>query len=111
MKRLSRRENIVRFRPNGTAIPAVDAAAQAYGLTLAEKRVLSAVMDSGGVRSVAIALGISEATVKTHLQSIFGKTGARRQIDLVKLVITGVPAERAGSAHDQRQAHLYARTS
>ena len=104
MKRLSKRTNVVRFRTGVLGTPAVDTAAQLYRLTSAEKRVLSAVMNSGGVRAVACALGISEATVKTHLQNIFGKTGARRQIDLVRLVMTG---ERAGPfAHEQ----LYARS-
>jgi DNA-binding CsgD family transcriptional regulator len=31
-------------------------------------------------------LGISEITVKTHLQHIYEKTGSSRQVDLVKLV-------------------------
>jgi DNA-binding CsgD family transcriptional regulator len=31
-------------------------------------------------------LGISETTVKTHLQRVFDKTGTNRQADLVKLV-------------------------
>lgn len=31
-------------------------------------------------------LGISQATVKTHLERIFGKTGTARQADLVKLI-------------------------
>ena len=102
MKRLSKRTDIVRFRPNIAATPAVERIAQRFKLTAAERNVLSAVMDAGGVRGVASALGISEATVKTHLQNIFGKTGARRQIDLVKLVIDGGMGERAEpSAHDR----------
>jgi DNA-binding NarL/FixJ family response regulator len=97
-----------RLPPDDTAAPAVDAVAQLYKLTMAERRVLSAVVETGGVRSVATALGISEATVKTHLQNIFGKTGARRQIDLVKLVIAGTVGDHGGApAHDQ----LYARTN
>ena len=35
---------------------------------------------------VAHMLGISQATVKTHLKRIFDKTGTARQSDLVKLV-------------------------
>ena len=31
-------------------------------------------------------LGVSQATVKTHLQRVFGKTGAARQSELVKLI-------------------------
>ena len=31
-------------------------------------------------------LGVSEATVRTHLRRLFGRTGTSRQADLVKLV-------------------------
>jgi DNA-binding CsgD family transcriptional regulator len=34
----------------------------------------------------ADALGISQATVKTHLHRLFRKTGTARQADLVRLV-------------------------
>jgi DNA-binding CsgD family transcriptional regulator len=64
----------------------VDALAKRYRLTAAEMRVLFAIVEIGGVREVARMLGISEATVKTHLQRVFDKTGVARQADLVKLV-------------------------
>jgi DNA-binding CsgD family transcriptional regulator len=57
-----------------------------YKLTRAELRVLMAIVEIGGVPDVAPVLGISETTVKTHLQRIFDKTGTNRQPDLVKLV-------------------------
>ena len=60
--------------------------AKTYGLTPSELRVLLAVFDSGGVLNIAEALGISEATAKTHLRRLFEKTGTKRQADLVKLV-------------------------
>jgi DNA-binding CsgD family transcriptional regulator len=44
------------------------------------------VVQVGGVPETAEALGIGEATVKTHLHRLFSKTGATRQADLVKLV-------------------------
>jgi DNA-binding NarL/FixJ family response regulator len=49
-------------------------------------RVLLAIVDVGGVPESAVALGIAESTVKTHLGRLFVKTGARRQADLVKIV-------------------------
>ena len=60
--------------------------AKTFNLTPSELRVLLAVVQVGGVPEIAGALGIGEATVKTHLHRLFGKTGASRQADLVKLV-------------------------
>jgi DNA-binding CsgD family transcriptional regulator len=60
--------------------------AKLYQLTPAELRVLYAVMEAGGVSAISAMLGISQATVKTHLQHLFEKTGTRRQTKLVKLV-------------------------
>ena len=64
----------------------VEALVDLYRLTPAELRVMMAIVEIGGVPDVAPALGISEATVKTHLQRVFEKTGTNRQADLVKLV-------------------------
>jgi DNA-binding CsgD family transcriptional regulator len=69
-----------------TASYPTEAAARQFRLTPSEARVLDAVLKVSGVSEIAEALGISEATVKTHLQNIFGKTGVRRQADLIKLV-------------------------
>jgi DNA-binding CsgD family transcriptional regulator len=59
-----------------------------YKLTPSELRVLAAVSEVGGVPAVAEVVDISQATVKTHLQGLFAKTGTSRQADLVKLVAT-----------------------
>jgi len=64
----------------------LETVAKLYRLTPAELRVLYAVMEAGGVSAISSMLGISEATVKTHIQHLFEKTGTRRQTDLVKLV-------------------------
>src|SRR5262245_21558516 len=63
-----------------------EAIAQEFSLTPAELRVLFSIVDIGGVAEVAEVLGVSEATVKTHLHHVFAKTGTGRQADLVKLV-------------------------
>ena len=60
--------------------------ARAFGLTPSELRVLFAVVEAGGVPETAEALGIGQATVKTHLHRVFCKTSTRRQAELVKLV-------------------------
>jgi DNA-binding CsgD family transcriptional regulator len=64
----------------------IETIAAHYKLTPAELRVLMAIVEIGGVPEVAPVLGISETTVKTHLQRVFEKTGTSRQADLVKLV-------------------------
>jgi DNA-binding CsgD family transcriptional regulator len=63
-----------------------EAVAQEFNLTPAELRVLFAIITVGGVPEVAEVLGVAEVTVKTHLHHVFEKTGAGRQVDLVKLV-------------------------
>jgi DNA-binding CsgD family transcriptional regulator len=65
---------------------ALESLAKAFNLTVAEMRVLMLIINVGGVPEVAPILGISEATIRTHLQHVFAKTGATRQADLVKLV-------------------------
>ncbi len=60
--------------------------ARVHRLTPSELRVLLAVVQVGSVSETAEVLGLSEATVKTHLHRVFGKTGTSRQADLVKLV-------------------------
>ena len=63
-----------------------EAIAKAYKLTPTELRVLLAIIEVGGGPEVAEALGVSPETVKGHLGRLYVKTGARRQVDLVKLV-------------------------
>jgi DNA-binding CsgD family transcriptional regulator len=60
--------------------------AKAFGLTASELRVLLGIVEVGGVSETAVALGVAEATVKTHLHHLFAKTGTSRQAELVKLV-------------------------
>jgi DNA-binding CsgD family transcriptional regulator len=60
--------------------------ARVFRLTPSELRVLLAIIEKGGVPETAEALGIGQATVKTHLHRVFCKTGTRRQTELVKLV-------------------------
>jgi DNA-binding CsgD family transcriptional regulator len=60
--------------------------AKTFGLTASELRVLLGIVEVGGVSETAVALGVAEATVKTHLHHLFAKTGTSRQAELVKLV-------------------------
>jgi DNA-binding CsgD family transcriptional regulator len=60
--------------------------ARAFDLTPSELRVALATVRHDGVSDVAETLGLSEATVRTHLHRIFAKTETRRQADIVKLI-------------------------
>ncbi|WP_431514322.1 helix-turn-helix transcriptional regulator [Variovorax sp. DAIF25] len=57
-----------------------------FKLTSAETRLLGALADGETPGSVAERQAISVHTVRTHLSNIFGKTGLRRQADLIRLV-------------------------
>jgi DNA-binding CsgD family transcriptional regulator len=74
-------------RPAGFEPKSVPAAiAKAFDLTPSELRVVLSTVHHDGVADIAEALGIGEATVRTHLHRVFGKTETKRQADLVKLV-------------------------
>lgn len=64
----------------------IEVVAKAQGLTASETRVLQAAVTLGSVAEMAASLGIGEATVKTHLASLFAKTGTRRRTELVTVV-------------------------
>lgn len=67
-------------------LTAPDLLVKLYGLTKCEVRVLIAIAQLGGVAATASAIGVGEATVRTHLHRIFEKTGARNQAGLVRLL-------------------------
>ena len=60
--------------------------ARLYGLTGGEIRVAEALLRVSGNEAIADALGISRVTVRTHLNRIYRKTGAKSHSDLVKLI-------------------------
>jgi DNA-binding CsgD family transcriptional regulator len=62
-----------------------DALTLLYDLTPAESRVLELVCEGATQDRIGTILGIAKSTVKTHLLHVFEKTGASRQVDLVKL--------------------------
>jgi DNA-binding CsgD family transcriptional regulator len=60
---------------------------QRYGLTPAEASLAWEIVRSGGRKSAAEHRGISVATARSQLTSIFDKTGVRRQAELVRLLL------------------------
>lgn len=65
-----------------------------FSATPAEGRLLAALVRGERLSSYARRNSISPNTAKSHLHSLFDKTGARRQIDLIRLVLQN-PALRA----------------
>lgn len=63
------------------------ALARMFGLTCAESRVLAHLAEDRTPAEIGSSLGVSISTVRTHLQSLFQKTGARRQPELVRLAL------------------------
>lgn len=71
-----------------------EAFARLHGLTGGELRVLLALSQGLGGTESAEMLGISEPTVRTHLQRIYSKTGTTRQSDLLSLLHHSTPPVR-----------------
>ncbi|KQY89829.1 hypothetical protein ASD25_04680 [Brevundimonas sp. Root1423] len=75
------------------AVPApdldVDGLRLTYGLTTAEARLLEAVAAGERVGDYAARVGVQLTTAKTHLRSVFAKTGEQRQAGLVRLALRG----------------------
>jgi DNA-binding CsgD family transcriptional regulator/PAS domain-containing protein len=72
-----------------------EAFAKLYGLTGGELRVLLALAQGLGGKEAADMLGVSESTVRTHLQRIFSKTGTSRQAELLQLLQSSAPPTKA----------------
>jgi DNA-binding CsgD family transcriptional regulator len=60
-----------------------------YGLTHAEARITVLLSQGKPLAEAAEILGIGTGTARAHLKHVFGKTGTRRQAELVRLVVTG----------------------
>lgn len=57
-----------------------------YGLTASETQIALMVLNGSGIKDMAERMSLSQATVKTHLQHVFDKTGTHRQADIVRLL-------------------------
>lgn len=65
-----------------------DLFARRFGVTPAELRILEMLIKGANGEEMSYTLNISENTVKTHLKSLFAKTGSSRQADLLRLAST-----------------------
>lgn len=58
-----------------------------FGLTAREQEIIALVLAGYSGKEIGAKLGISPCTVRTHLHSIFRKTGARSRMDLTRLMV------------------------
>jgi len=82
----------VLFLTDPTEGPRISAEAvrDLLGLTHGEAAVTAQLAEGLALAEVAARLGISPNTVRAHLRSIFGKTGVKRQSQLVQIVHHGL---------------------
>ena len=70
---------------DGAAGPPVGAVAAVFDLTAGEIRVAERLLTGRAPAEIARDLALAMSTVRSHLASIFAKTGTSRQSDLVRL--------------------------
>jgi DNA-binding CsgD family transcriptional regulator len=73
--------------PEATPRPQAELLRVLYGLTPMESRLAVLLAEGRELREAAEALRVSPNTAKTHLKEVFAKTGARRQAELVRLLL------------------------
>src|SRR5262245_51409150 len=62
-----------------------------FGLTPAEARLALHLVAGETLRSAEAKLSMTYETARTHLKSIFQKTGTCRQAELVVVIVTALP--------------------
>ncbi|MBX3023666.1 helix-turn-helix transcriptional regulator [bacterium] len=65
-----------------------------HGLTPAEARIAARLAAGGTLDDIAAELRVRRSTVRTHLQRVLAKTGAARQSELARLLLSGAAALR-----------------
>jgi len=60
-----------------------------YGMTVAEARLTEALVNGYSLQEYAERQRISIHTARTQIKSATAKAGAQRQVDLVRIVLTG----------------------
>ena len=78
---------LVVLRPVPAPADAITGIARRLRLTRAEAEVALALSEGATVTEVAQARGVSVHTIREQVSSALGKTGARRQADLIRMVL------------------------
>ncbi|HKD21218.1 MAG TPA: helix-turn-helix transcriptional regulator [Rhizomicrobium sp.] len=70
--------------------PGADILQSLFGLTSTEAAVANALAGGRSIAEIAKIFRVSQNTVRTHIRSIFGKTGTNRQPELVSTILHSV---------------------
>jgi DNA-binding CsgD family transcriptional regulator len=74
--------------PERTPVPEAPHVQRVFGLSAAETRVATMLLDGESVESLADRLCISRNTARTHLRRLFAKTDTSRQPDLIRVLLS-----------------------
>lgn len=85
-ERYQQRALVIVIDPARRVEPPTDLLGRLFGLTRAEADIAVRVMRGDGLKPISDEMSLSMATVKTHLQHVFAKTGTHRQAELVRLL-------------------------
>jgi DNA-binding CsgD family transcriptional regulator len=75
--------------PEQEARSPADLLRRLYGLTRAEARLAAILLQGKDLAEAAGELGVTMNTVRTQLRCVFDKTGARRQAEIVRILLRG----------------------
>lgn len=66
--------------------------ARLHGLSVKEAALATALAEGRSIAEAGAALGLTLETARNYSKQVYAKTGARRQADLVRMVLSGVSA-------------------
>lgn len=77
------------FDPERRVAVSAEALQRFYSLSPREAELASRLAAGGELMRVATAMGVAIGTARKYLKTVFSKTGARSQADLVRLILSG----------------------
>lgn len=85
----ARRAAVQIVDPQAKFVLPLETLSRYYDLTQAEGRLIEQLVRGRTLGEAASALRLKEQTARTYLKHIFQKTGLRRQVELIRLVLAG----------------------
>jgi DNA-binding CsgD family transcriptional regulator len=77
--------------PEETPVPSMAALEQLFGLSPAESRMAASLASGSTVSEYAAEAGVTKETARFRLKQVLAKTGAHRQADLVRMILSSLP--------------------